>query len=148
MTTETESKMELDIIPFVRVGPIYLGAPRAEIRSLLGTRFRSYMKTPASIEPTDHFLDLDIHVFYKNDSCKGIELFVPNKPTLLGHLIVGRPFSEVVGWLESLDPSVDRDTTGLVSRQFGVSVFAPNAKTAIQDPVESVYVFIRGAFGT
>jgi hypothetical protein len=43
---------------------------------------------------------------------------------------------------------VQLKSTGLLSRRFGVSLYAPNAEDAIDDPVETVYAFRRGIFGT
>lgn len=70
------------------------------------------------------------------------------EPTLLGHTIVGRPYSEVVGWMENQYPNIECDSTGFLSRQFGVSIYAPNAEDEVHDPVEAVYVFMRGEFDT
>ncbi len=148
--------MEFDIVPFIRVGPIHFGISRAEIRSLLGGRLEEFMKSRSSTEPTDDFRDLDLHVYYKNDCCSAVEVFKASKQTLLGHIeptllgyaIVGRPYSEVLGWMENLDPNIECDGTGLLSRQYGVSIFAPSAEDEIYDPVEGVYVFMKGVFGT
>jgi hypothetical protein len=122
---------------------------RTEVRRILGSKFREFKKTPASLNSTDDFIELAIHVFYEADNtCKGVEMFPPSNPLLGGEALLARSFRDVAALIQSLDDSVEMNSTGLLSRRLGLSLWAPNVETSVDDPVESVYAFRKGVFGT
>jgi hypothetical protein len=136
--------MEFEFNPYQGVEPIRFGMDRDEVRRVLDSPFESFMKTPDSELPTDDFTELNLHVFYKGDfECCGVEFFSPSSLQFRGHLVVGRPYSEVMGWLKPLDPSVSLEDSTVTSDVFGFSLYAPDADDDVDSLVQSAYVFAR-----
>ena len=67
--------MDLQLVPYERLGPIRLGMRRDEVRTVIPSRVEAYQKTPTSVALTDAFSEEGIHVFYNNeDVCIAIEV--------------------------------------------------------------------------
>jgi hypothetical protein len=132
----------LEINPLVGVGPILFGMSRSQVRELLGAGFREFLKTPTSKALTDDYAGYALHVYYDpENSCKGIEFFKPAQVKLNGRMLLGDSFRNALRYFQHIDATVQLKSTGLLSTRFGISLYAPNAEDAIDEPVETVYVF-------
>ena len=139
--------MDFIIEPYVGVGPVRFGMPRAEVRRVLGPDTPVTKKLFVSPLARDTFGDTGVHVYYKEpDVCEAIELFPPAVATLHDQTLLGRPYREVERWLRQLDPSSTLDPTGLRSKHLGVGVYVPSAFKAPNDPVEGVIAFDQGYY--
>ena len=139
--------MDLSIDTYSGVGPLRFGMSAEEVRTVMGLPFRTFKKTPAALLPTDFFVDVGLHVYYKvPGKCEAIEMATPAEPTLDGLLLIGRPFSEVREWFENRDDSVIVDGSGLTSTRYGVGLYAPHAAKKPREPIEGVIVFERGYY--
>jgi len=142
-------QMNLQLNPFIGIGPIRFGMSRAQVRELLGEGYREFLKTPTSKVLTDDYLAYASHIFYDLDNtCKGIEVFPPAKLHWNGRFLLGDSFQSTLRYFQQIDDGVQLKSTGLLSRKFGISSYAPKAEDAIDNPVESVYAFKKGVFGT
>lgn len=139
--------MTYEIVPHVSVGPIKLGMTRGEVRHALNVPVEEYRKTQWSNLPSDAFDSLGIHVAYRlPDVCAFVECFGPVSPMFRGETFLGRPFDEVRRWFEEIDPAVFVDGTGLISRAFGIAIYAPAAIKEPHEPVEGVGIFEDGYY--
>jgi hypothetical protein len=139
--------MNLNIIPYIGVGPIRFGMSRNEVRQMVGHPAKPFLKGPDAIIPTDAFDDIGLHVFYKkDDTCEAIEMFLAADPTFEGKHLIERPFDRVLDWLQKFDDSLDVDNTGATSKKCGIGIYAPNCEESPSDPVEAVIVFERGYY--
>lgn len=138
--------MQFEIKPYIGVGPIKFGMHRDEVRKILSSPFKEFVKwAAASTIPTDDFYNLNFHVYYnKNSNCKGIEFAKGSNAIFQGHEIVGRPFSEVMEWLIKLDSSARLDDdSGVKSEQLSIDLWVPDADDDVNSLIESIYVFAK-----
>jgi len=135
--------MTMEIKSFEGVGDLRFGMTRAQVRAVLGSRFRSLKKTPSSEHEHDSFFEAGFQVFYdQNGLCEAIEMGKPANPTFGGELIIGNPYSDARDLLLMADPELTEDDSGLVSEKTGIALYAP--KPWENPPVEGVYIFPRG----
>lgn len=140
--------MNLEIHPYVGIGPINFAMSQMQIRNTIGGEVKSFMKTPASEMPTDKFIGKGIHVYYKAPGlCKAVELHPPATPTFRGQNLIGVPFDQLSSYFLREDPSSEIDDSGLTSIVFGLNLFVPNLSEGPQSPVKAVLVFERGYYG-
>jgi hypothetical protein len=133
---------ELQITPYVGIGPIRFGISKAEVRASLAVPVREFRKTPSAVMPTDAFPSLGLHIYYKLPGlCEAVEAADPAKPTLFGKDLIAQPFNMLHEWLRELDEEIKVDETGLTSLRFGVGFFAPGLKSDPAALVEAVIVF-------
>jgi hypothetical protein len=140
--------MEFEITPYVGVGPIALGMTRSEVRRRLEAPVEPFMKSQTGAAPTDAFDTLGIHAHYDSDErCEAVEFGrLLTRPTFRGQQLLGQPFAEIHAWLQTIDPDVDSDSSGLTSLTFGFGLYAPSALDDPQSPIEGVIVFKRGYY--
>jgi hypothetical protein len=138
--------VNFDLKPYVGAGPIRLGMPISQVRSLLGdpTPFR---KSSESRTPADAFDRVGIHVHYDEaGTAEAIEFMTPCNPTLEQEVILGRPFSELLQWIARMDPEVQTDEGGLTSLRLGIGFYADGVNKISSIPVEGVIVFRKGYY--
>lgn len=141
--------MNLEINPYVGVGPVRFGMTIQEVRDALAKRPETFRKSPNDAFPTDAFDDLGIHVSYRSPGvCDAVELALAADPTLMGRRLIERPFDELRDWLESLDDGIVVDDTGLTSFKLGLGLYAPSHQERASDSVEAIIVFERGYYDT
>lgn len=63
-----------------------------------------------------------------------------------GDHLIGKPYSEVESLFKSIDNTTEIDSSGLVSYQFGIGVYAPFAEEEPNKPVEAVIIFEKGYY--
>lgn len=138
--------MNLEIEPYVGVGPIRLGMTRDEVRCVLpvpAERFQKFRDAP----PLYRVRNPSLMVHYDaNDICEAVELALPGSPTLLGRELLGQSFEALRDWFEQQDPDIGVDGDGLISKKLGVSLYAPASSGKPHPPVEGVIVFRRGYY--
>ncbi len=141
--------MDFVIHPYQSVGPIRIGMPRDEVRSVLKAKFKSFKKYEELEEPIDSFDSLGVHVYYKSPGVvEAVELFYepPHTVQFCNQQLTGVSYKEIRDWLITLDPGIDEDDEGLTSRKFGISLYAPDAEDAPEEPTESAMVFEEGYY--
>lgn len=139
--------MNLPIEPYVGVGPIRLGMTRAQVRAVVPSPAHEFMLSPQSPSPTDAFDELGIHVEYSaQDVCEAVEMFKITSPTLFGRTLMGEDFEKLVLWLREMDPALEIDRAGLISKVLGIALYAPAGPDEPHKPVEAVLVFRRNYY--
>jgi hypothetical protein len=139
--------MQLEIEPYVGIGPIKFGMTIDHVRNLINQKPKPFLKGPTSTVPTDAFNDLGLHVYYKKPGiCQAVELFSPANPIFQGQSLIQRPFNELHSWLQTIDDSLKVGRWGLTSLKFGIGLYAPEIRERDDALVESVIVFERGYY--
>jgi len=139
--------MDLDIRPYVGVGPLRFGMTRTAVGAALRSKARALRRGSASASPTDAFEEEGVYVEYDGeDECEAIEMASPALPTLQGRSLIGVPFKELRDWLASVDATLEVDNAGLTSPLFGIGLFAPAAAKEPLEAVEAVIAFRRGYY--
>lgn len=64
--------MNLDIKPYIEVGPIHFGMTVDEVRRSIASVPKAFFKGPDSKMPTDAFREFGIHVYYKEPGLTSI----------------------------------------------------------------------------
>lgn len=129
------------------VGPIRFGMTPMEVRSILGPKFVSFMRTPDSVHPCDHFTDIQCFVYYDLDGrVEAVEFAEPSAPTLNGVNLLNLGFADLIMHISSMDPDVSVDSDGFTSQNLGVGGWAPSGEEEPNAPPESIIVFGRGYY--
>ncbi|MEK7469858.1 MAG: hypothetical protein AAB074_21025 [Planctomycetota bacterium] len=63
-----------------------------------------------------------------------------------GRTLLGRPYRAEEDFFRSLDPEIETDGSGFISRRLGITLYASGAMKEPQTPVEAVTVFERGYY--
>ncbi|WLR51926.1 hypothetical protein LC040_03165 [Bacillus tianshenii] len=138
--------MKLNIVPYESIGPIKLGMPRDEIRSLLNSKVVEFEKSEFDKNTTDAFDELGMHVFYKeDDTCESVEVSEPALAVFDGMNLVGTSFKKAKELLQKYDKGLSIDGNGLISYQLGISLYLEDTDDESL-PVEAVMVFERGYY--
>lgn len=139
--------MNYEISPLEGIDGIRFGMNFQAVRSLMGVDFKSFMRTPSSVFPCDHFSEAGVFAYYDaNGGLEAVELAEPAAPTFEGVNLLRMNFESVLAFLKSKDASVSRDVDGAISIALGVSVYAPQALKDSSANCESVMVFKRGYY--
>ncbi|MCP1476525.1 hypothetical protein ABIA54_004629 [Pseudomonas sp. EB276 TE3739] len=68
--------MDFLIAEYGVVGPLNGKLSRGQVRDILGAGFEVFWKTTNSLNTTDAYMQLDLHVYYdERDMVKGVEFF-------------------------------------------------------------------------
>lgn len=138
--------MRLVIRQHEGAGPVQFGMTREAVATAVGASPRRFRRAPTANE-TDAFADEGIYVEYgADDACEAVEMASPAVPTLQGRELLSVPYQELRDWVLKLDPAVEMDGAGLISRALGVGFYAPAAVEAPEEFVESVIAFRRGYY--
>jgi hypothetical protein len=141
------TQIELMIKPHEGVGPILFGMPMAEVRATIRSPYREFKRTPSSTTLTDSFGELGMFVCYSQDNlCEGIEMGLRACPTLFGRKIIGQPYREIRDWLKIHDSDLLSDGCGCRSLHLSIGIFAPNAKSNEDGPIEGIGAFQSAYF--
>lgn len=66
--------MDFSIAEYGAVGPLNGTLPRGQVRDILGPGFEVFWKTTGSLNTTDAYIQLDLHVYYdEQNMVKGVE---------------------------------------------------------------------------
>ncbi len=132
----------MEIYPNIGVGSLRFGMTRDQVRHVLSVEPKVFFKTDPTVGyATDAFDELLIHVYYGKDERFDCVEFGPDAlVTIDGRSVVGIAFSAACSLLRELDPLVERDDVGLVSRRLGVSIYCLAAAEDEGARVEGVMV--------
>lgn len=136
--------MKFDIMPYRRVGPISFGMTRTEVRETLAEIPETFIRDPDDPSPADAFQDLGIHIFYDaEDRCAAVE-FWRAQPTFRGHALLYERLTQVVSWLQKMDPRLAQNILGASSPKFGFALYTDGAAKSDTATINGVLVFRRG----
>ena len=133
-----------EVIPYVGVGELQLGARREELRSRFNGRFRESKKSGSDV---DQFLNANFMAYYDEDRrCTCLEFYVyvggeAFYPAIGSQILLGVAYSTVLRALQEADPDIALDSAGFTSPKFGIGVYIDGPQ---EDPlVEGVSVYSR-----
>ena len=132
------------IDPFVAFGSLSFGSARGSIRSLLGSEFRSFKKTPSSPNDTDAYQAMGIQLYYdEDDKLDLVEAVIGrcDKVYLGETLISGLRLDDLVASFKAIGLAGIREVDGCDFPDAGISVSATD-----RVKVSSVAAFNRERF--
>lgn len=137
--------MNLDIVPYVGIGPILFGMTCDEIQKVMGVRPEKFKKSKNDDYYTDQYETF--FVYYKKPGiCNAVEFYGKGDVKFFGEKLLGRQYIEVLSFLRSLDDSIEEEEDGATSYRYGIGIYAPFAQESPFEEVESVIVFEKGYF--
>jgi hypothetical protein len=139
--------MILNIIPRLGVGTIVFGMTKSEVRSIVGTPFKEFIRGAQEGPKSDQFIESGIFAYYKSDEkLEAFEFCFPADVLLNGHRLVGVSLPQGRAILLSDGGDFREEAAGGTSFGLGVSLYTPYRKEDPNAPVESVLVFEDGYF--
>ncbi len=132
----TQNKYEFQ--PKVSIGPVQLGASRAEVLGLLGQPDASRPKPSGGF--CDFYFDRDLTIGYLEDRCRSVEVSDPRTDLLLnGVSLLHMNWPDLYGWLQEEDPALREDSDLLcISPKLGLST---GPKYQGSQEIESIFAF-------
>ena len=125
-------------IPLESIGGIRFSAKREDVRKEFG-KYTEFKKNKFSKNTTDDFGFC--HVFYDSDDlCEAVEFFNDVAIIYDESNISNSSYGDIKNFLSEKDSALEIDDDGIVSKNCGISVYAPD-KT-----VESILVFRKGYY--
>jgi hypothetical protein len=132
-----------DLVPYSSIGSIVVNQKRDVVRSLFDCKVEEFYKTPLSSVPTDEMVGKNLHVFYDDEfSCKGVEIFKPNRVVVDGKNILNEKTSLVKEALVSSGCEISLESSVLECNDLGLSLYIPDLDEDPDALVESVYVYL------
>lgn len=117
---------EIIVKPLERVGSVYFGMNREEVRNILGD-YKEFKKSKFSKNTADDFETC--HVFYDLDNnCEAIELFSNINIKIDEDTILPTKFNEIFKLLEKIDEKLEIEEDRCTSIKYSIGVYAPNKK--------------------
>ncbi|MBP7516013.1 MAG: hypothetical protein KA791_15805 [Flavobacteriales bacterium] len=139
----------MDFEPHLGIGPIRFGMNVNESRSVLGSGFAPFMKSPASVHPTDAYDALGMHIYYDTAGlCEAIELFPPAVVRLESFNLLALGYGALLAFCLSHDHDLIEDEVGFTSHVLGLGVYAPDGKEDPTSLCESIIVFRQGYYSS
>lgn len=139
--------MKYEIDPLRRAGSFVFGMSPEEVRQTASSAFRSFKRTPDSAYPCDHFSSLGVFAYYTPDGrLEAIEFAAPALPLLHGQSLRELSFVGLKNFLAKHDDALEAELDTVLSRNLGVSGWAPSAKEDVRAPCESVLVCVKGYY--
>lgn len=140
--------MIYEIEPYVGIGPIRLGMTREEVHTTI-VEEREPALHRGREKPGDFFPALGLFVDYRAPGvCEFVEFVLsgPLSPTFQNQTFLGRSYRLARAWFETYDPDLETDEAGLISKRFGIALYAGSAEKEPDEPVEAVAVFEEGYY--
>jgi hypothetical protein len=124
--------MIYEIEPYVGVGPIRLGMTRQEIQATILEEREPTRR--GDEKPGDNFPNLWLFVDYRAPGiCEFLE-FARDTPLVLtfqNQAFLGQPYRVARSWFEAVDPDLETDGTGLISRRFGIALYTEKRRRRV-----------------
>ncbi len=99
-----------EIMQYTGIGPLRFGFSRSSVRAELGDDFSEFRKSVDSINSTDEYSRLGMHLYYdSNNKLEFIECFSPCPIHYRGVSLLGKEFEVVLKELEDLGLSARHD---------------------------------------
>lgn len=131
----------MEIEPFVGVGPLSFGAPRAQVREFVGQKFTAFSRAGTPRHEVDDYGDLGLQTsFDENEKLELIELAPPSCPRFAGIELLSRDLRSLADELRNRGTEGIEDDVGMDFPSGGFGLYAPQGK------VESVAVYRRGYY--
>lgn len=140
--------MIYEIEPYVGVGPIRLGMTREEIHTTI-VEERELTMHRGREKPGDFFPALGLFVDYRAPGiCELVEFALsdPLSPTFQNQAFLSQSYRLARAWFEASDPDLETDGAGLISKRFGIALYAGSAEKEPDESVEAVAVFEKGYY--
>lgn len=124
------------------VGPLIVGMPRSDVRSLLGEDFRAFKKTAAALNTIDAYDDHELHVYYdESDTVKGVEFFKGSSFLWKGRTLVGETYAKVKECFSREGMGFSVDNYGVYVEKLGMGFYIPDiGDEGDEAMVESLYL--------
>ena len=141
------NRMKYEIEPLRRAGPFVFGMSPTEVRRTAGSEFRSFKRTASSAHPCDHFPSLGVVANYTPDGrLEAIEFAAPALPLLHDQSLRELSLINLKNFLSKHDDTLEAEIESVLSRDLGVSGWAPSAKDDGSAPCESILVCVKGYY--
>lgn len=115
---------------------------REDVRTALGTEFKSFERSPSSSQLCDHFFRHECFVYYDAKGLvEAVEFAEPATPTLDGLNLLGFGFTSLVERIRLVDPDLSVESDGFTSLRLSIGGWAPAADEEPDEPLESLIVF-------
>jgi hypothetical protein len=139
--------MLYQIRPKLGIDQVGFGADPDSVRLAFGGNAESCVKHPTADFPCDHFADAGVFAYYRLPGVlEALEFAAPARPTFQGRELLGVAAGEVKRLLEQYDPGLQVDSSGIISHQAGISVYADGWDKDEATVVESVIDFLEGYY--
>jgi hypothetical protein len=139
--------MQFSIMPMKGVNQIQFDMTPIEVRALMPSEPRSFMRAPQDPHPTDYFEAEGAFFYYDaGGHLEAVEFTLPAQPTIANLNLLGFKFGEALAALSNLDTQVRKQVDGAIAYQLGISIYAPLAKDDATAPVETVVAFRPGYY--
>lgn len=130
--------MELEIVPFEKVGKLTFGLKREKVRELLGSNFKTFQKNLWSNQTTDDYSVFGFHLYYTDDNkLEFVEMFPPARPIFRGINLLQENVQNTLETLKRFDSGPKVDETGYIFHQIGIGLYIEG------DKLEAVSVFSK-----
>lgn len=133
-------QMNFSIAEYGAVGPLNGKLSKGQVRDILGPGFEVFWKTADSLNTTDAYFQLDLHVYYDaRDMVKGVEFFERSTVSWNGHKLVGETSTDVLALFRrhGIDPVIDDD--GFEVGELGMGFYVDDD----DDLITTLYVNLR-----
>ncbi len=139
--------MKFEIKPKIGVDVVHFGMDTNSVRQALGGQFESFLRTPASTIPCDYFAHIGVFAYYKLPGVlEALEFAAPAELSFKGANLLGALAFDVKRLLEQFDETLELDSSGIISHQLGIGVYAPGWDEEEAQVVESAILFEEGYY--
>jgi len=139
--------MKFEIKPKIGVDLARFGMDTNSVRHAFGGQFESFLRTPASTVPCDYFGHIGVFAYYKLPGVlEALEFAPPAELSFTGTNLLGARASDVKQLLEQFDQNLELDSSGIISHQLGIGVYAPGWDEDEAQVVESAILFEEGYY--
>lgn len=139
--------MQMEILSYAGFGPIHFGMNREAVRALFGESPRAFRRAAQGPPDSEQFAAAGLVVTFDGaDKCIFVQAVKRACPTFRRKQLVGIPYHDIASWFREIDPDIEENAAGLVSRLHGVALYAPSAKRDLGEPVETAAAFVRGYY--
>lgn len=134
-------KDTLTIIPFIGVGEIKFGTPRAELRKQLKSNYKEFKRNEFSENTTDFYEKESFFVEYDKDNCcEAIELSVTDIDLIFANKnLFSFTYDTLVGYFTGISLNYSEDDFGINFFDLGFGA----SKSMNNDKIETVIVFSK-----
>ena len=138
--------MNAEVLPFEAIGPLRLGMTVEELQAAGNLECRRCGGFTERHLATVMVGDIAKAIITRNGICVFLEVWLPMNPVFQGRHVFRTPYPELHDWLAGLDPDLEPHSSGLISRNLGIGLWAPEHKDDPKLPPEFICTFERGYY--
>jgi len=139
--------MKFTIKPKSGIDLMHFGMDRDHVRRAFGGEFESFLRTEDSEIPCDYFPHSGVFAYYKfPDVLEALEFAKPAEVYFEHANLVGAHVLNVKKLMDNFDQCLEMDSSGIISHELGIAIFAPGWDEDGLQVVESVFVFEDGYY--